>query len=72
MRHKLDQHDYSVRASHWLAEGNAAAERGNMAKAEKCYEKAQRWHDRANAAGVSWHRGTPYDRAQQELEAQEP
>lgn len=50
MRRKLDQHDYSARASHWLAEGNAASERGNKAQAEKCYDKAQRWHDKATKA----------------------
>ena len=47
---KLTVHDYSARASHWLAEGNQAAERGNKAKAEKCYDKAQFWHDKATKA----------------------
>lgn len=47
---KLSHNDYTARAAHWLAEGNAAAERGNKAKAEKCYEKAQRWHDKATKA----------------------
>lgn len=37
-----------VRASQWLADGNAARERGNMAKAEKCYAKSQFWLDRYN------------------------
>ena len=36
------------RASKWLADGNEAAERGNDAKAERCYEKAQYWLDRFN------------------------
>ncbi len=39
--------DYSMRASHWLAEGNQASERGNHRRAERCYEKSQFWHDRA-------------------------
>ena len=37
-----------VRGSHWLAEGNEAEERGNNAKAEKCFEKSQFWLDRYN------------------------
>jgi len=36
------------RASHWLAEGNAAAEQGKREKAEKLYAKSQYWLDRAN------------------------
>lgn len=36
------------RASKWLADGNEAEERGNSAKAEKCFEKAQYWLDRLN------------------------
>ena len=36
------------RASKWLADGNEAEERGNAAKAEKCFEKAQYWLDRLN------------------------
>jgi 2-keto-4-pentenoate hydratase len=36
------------RASHWLAEGNAAAELGKHEKAEKLYAKSQYWLDRAN------------------------
>ena len=35
-------------AGWWLAEGNEAAEKGNKAKAEKCYDKAQYWLDRYN------------------------
>lgn len=35
-------------ASKWLADGNAAAERGDHKKAERCYEKSQYWLDRAN------------------------
>jgi hypothetical protein len=40
--------DAEVRGSTWLADGNAAAEAGNKAKAEKCYDKAQFWLDRYN------------------------
>ncbi len=36
------------RGSYWLAEGNAAEERGNHAKAEKCFEKSQYWLDQYN------------------------
>lgn len=47
---KLDEKALTaeVRASQWLADGNAARERGNMAKAEKCYAKSQFWLDRYN------------------------
>jgi hypothetical protein len=41
--------DAETRGSNWLADGNEAAERGNRANAEKCYDKAQFWLDRANA-----------------------
>jgi len=37
-----------TRGSHWRAEGNAAAERGDKARADRCYEKAQFWLDRFN------------------------
>ena len=37
-----------VRGSHYLAEANEAAERGDKAKAEKLYEKGQHWLDRYN------------------------
>ena len=36
------------RASKWLADGNEAEERGDLAKAERCFEKAQFWLDRFN------------------------
>jgi hypothetical protein len=36
------------RGSRWLADGNEAEERGNRAKAEKCFAKAQYWLDRYN------------------------
>lgn len=40
--------DAEERANKWLADGNEAAERGNHAKAERCYEKSQYWLDRYN------------------------
>jgi hypothetical protein len=40
--------DAEDRGSRWLADGNAASERGNQKKAEACYAKAQFWLDRAN------------------------
>lgn len=40
--------DAESRSGQWLADGNAAKERGDLRKAEKCYDKAQFWLDRAN------------------------
>lgn len=40
--------DADALASRWLADGNDAAERGNRAKADQCYEKSQFWKDRYN------------------------
>ncbi|MEV1797999.1 hypothetical protein ABZR65_30725 [Pseudomonas aeruginosa] len=40
--------DADALASRWLADGNAAAEAGNPAKADACYAKAQHWKDRYN------------------------
>ena len=40
--------DAEVLGSRWLADGNEAAERGDKAKADLCYEKAQFWLDRFN------------------------
>jgi len=40
--------DAEVKASQWLADGNQAAEAGQREKAERCFEKAQFWLDRAN------------------------
>jgi len=34
--------------SKWLNAGNEAEEKGNHAKAEVCYDKAQYWMDRFN------------------------
>jgi hypothetical protein len=42
-----------TRGSQWLADGNAAAERGDHARAERCYEKGQFWLDRANLL-INW------------------
>ena len=33
---------------HFLAEANAASERGNTDKAERLYERSQEWLDEAN------------------------
>ncbi len=40
--------DAETRASQWLADGNQAAEAGRVTKAERCFQKAQFWLDRAN------------------------
>jgi hypothetical protein len=40
--------DAETRASKWLADGNQAAEAGRVTKAERCFQKAQFWLDRAN------------------------
>lgn len=40
--------DAEVRAGRWLADGNEAIEAGKLAKAERCYAKAQYWLDRFN------------------------
>jgi hypothetical protein len=40
--------DAETRGSGHLADGNAALERGDKAKAEAHFEKAQHWLDRAN------------------------
>ncbi|HCH7782767.1 TPA: hypothetical protein NNM78_002206 [Pseudomonas aeruginosa] len=40
--------DADVLASRWLGDGNEAAEAGNHAKAQACYDKAQYWKDRFN------------------------
>ena len=37
-----------LHGSHYLAEANAAVERGNHEKSERLYEKAQEWLDEAN------------------------
>lgn len=40
--------DAQQRCSSWLADGNAAQERGHEARAERCYAKSQFWLDRLN------------------------
>jgi hypothetical protein len=42
--------DLETKAAHWLAVGNAASERGNLALAERHYARSQKWLDRATAA----------------------
>jgi hypothetical protein len=45
------RHDWIIaedRAAKWLADGNAAAERGDQKRAERCYAKSQFWLDKAN------------------------
>ena len=37
-----------ILSSKWLADGNAAEERGQKEKAERCFEKSQYWLDRLN------------------------
>lgn len=37
-----------AKASQWLADGNQAQEAGRTVKAERCFQKAQFWLDRAN------------------------
>ncbi|SDJ19844.1 hypothetical protein SAMN05216605_12340 [Pseudomonas abietaniphila] len=46
----LDQRalEAETRASLWLADGNQAREAGRTVKAERCFQKAQFWLDRAN------------------------
>lgn len=39
--------DAEAKAARWLADGNEAAERGAIALAERLYERAQKWHDKA-------------------------
>lgn len=46
--HKEKVLEAEMRGSHWLAEGNQAAEAGKHDKAERCYEKSQYWLDRYN------------------------
>ncbi|WP_189375209.1 hypothetical protein [Mesorhizobium sp. M4A.F.Ca.ET.020.02.1.1] len=41
--------DAEDRGNRYLADANEAAEQGNMAKANKLYDKGQYWLDRANA-----------------------
>jgi hypothetical protein len=41
--------DAEVKGGNWLAMANEAAERGDMEKANKFYEKAQAWLDRMHS-----------------------
>lgn len=40
--------DAEERGNRWLADGNEARERGDMKRANECYEKGQFWLDRFN------------------------
>lgn len=40
--------DAEQKAARYLADANLAAERGDSGKAERLYEKSQKWHDRMN------------------------
>ncbi|HHG5524940.1 TPA: hypothetical protein ACPWNY_006573 [Pseudomonas aeruginosa] len=51
--------DADALASRWLADGNAAAEAGNPAKADACYAKAQHWKDRYNLLTGAGERPAP-------------
>jgi hypothetical protein len=42
--------NFEAKASRWLADANEASEKGQKAKAERLYEKAQYWLDKANIA----------------------
>lgn len=46
--------DYEDKAARWLGDANEQAERGNTVKAERLYQKAQYWLDRATKAR-NWH-----------------
>jgi outer membrane protein assembly factor BamD (BamD/ComL family) len=48
MAKKLSIPELEARASSALADANEASERGDKAKADRLYEKAQHWLDRAN------------------------
>lgn len=47
-KHREKVLDAETRCSQWLADGNAAKERGNARRAEYCYAKSQFWLDRYN------------------------
>jgi hypothetical protein len=36
------------KAAMWLYRGNVASEKGNNELAERHYDRAQKWHDKAN------------------------
>jgi hypothetical protein len=40
--------DADMKGSNWLARANQAAERGDHEKAERMYEKGQKWLDLSN------------------------
>ena len=49
-RDKAKAETYYLKASMRLADANQAAERSKKVQAERLYEKAQYWLDKANAA----------------------
>lgn len=51
--------DAETRASQWLADGNQAREAGLTVKAERCFQKALFWLDRANLLSGRAERPTP-------------
>ncbi|RYF68553.1 MAG: hypothetical protein EOO39_19215 [Cytophagaceae bacterium] len=40
--------DAQIKASHWLADGNKAFAAGRVTKADRYFQKARFWLDRAN------------------------
>lgn len=51
--------DAETRGSQWLADGNEAKEKGDLARAEHCYSKGQYWLDRANLLSNRGERSAP-------------
>jgi len=51
--------DAETRASQWLAAANEASEAGRVVKAERCFQKAQFWHDRATQLAGNSDRPAP-------------
>lgn len=48
-----------TKANQWLADGNDALESGNQGKADRCFDKAQFWLDRANLLSGQADRNAP-------------
>lgn len=51
--------DAETRCNKWLADGNAAAERGDQTKAQACYQRSQFWLDRFNGLAGRGSRPAP-------------
>lgn len=45
---KTQAQEAEEKAAYWLHLGNLASERGETAKAERHYERSQKWHDKMN------------------------